>query len=224
MERIPKLVLLIAALLPVFAAAQTKPAASPNLYGVYQVMDKGTATPDGRRNEGSPAALTLLPAAAEQAKKIDLKQDPAKMCQPIGPFRMMAREQNRIEIMPENGMIVILFEDVSRGLLRTIAMTRSHADDVEETWEGDSVGRWEGDTLVIDTSKFNDRTWLNEKGAQHSAEFHMIERVRPILGGRYLEYKVTAEDPKALAKPYAYTRYYEKVNSEIVEDFCDNEE
>jgi hypothetical protein len=206
------------------ATAQSKSAAPPNLYGVYQVIGANAATPDGHRNEGAPAAVPLLPAVADQAKKADLKQDPAKMCQPIGPFRMMAREQNKIEIMPENGMIVILFEDVSRGLLRTIALNRGHAAGTEEEWQGDSVGRWEGDTLVIDTTNFNDRTWLNEMGAQHTAAFHLIERVRPILNGRYLEYKVTAEDPKALVKPYTYTRYYEKVNSEIAEDFCDNEE
>lgn len=218
-----KLVYFAATCLPTLAA-QTKPASPPNLYGIYQMIDSSVATPDGHRNEGSLTALTLLPAAAEQAKKTDLKQDPAKMCQPIGPFRMMARERNKIEIMPENGMIVILFEDVSRGLLRTIALNRGHAKDTEETWQGDSVGRWEGDTLVVDSTNFNDRIWLNENGAQHSNALHLTERIRPVLNGRYLEYKATAEDPNVLARPYTYTRYYEKVASEIAEDFCDNEE
>jgi hypothetical protein len=223
MTRFRKFVYFAAACLPSLAA-QTKPADPPNLYGVYQMIDNGVATRGGHRNEGSLAALPLLPAAAEQAKKTDLKQDPAKMCQPIGPFRMMARARNKIEIMPENGMIVILFEDVSRGLLRTIGLNRGHAKDAEEAWQGDSVGRWEGNTLVVDSTNFNDRTWLNENGAQHSNAFHLTERIRPVLSGRYLEYKATAEDPNVLAKPYTYTRYYEKVASEIAEDFCDNEE
>ena len=86
---------------------------------------------------------------------------------------------------------------------------------------GDSVGRWEGGTLVVDTVGFNDRTWLNDAGAQHSDALHLVERIRPLLDGKYLEYKVTAEDPKTLAKPYTYTRYYEKLKTEIQDDVCE---
>lgn len=209
---------------PASAQAKRDPAAPPDLFGVYQVIDERAATPDGHRNLGSPAAIPLLPSAAQKIKAIDLKQDPAKMCQPIGPFRMMARDRNKIEIMPTHDMIVMLFEDVSRGLLRTIYTNRDHAKNTEATWQGDSIGRWEGDTLIVDTTAFNDRTWLNEKGAQHSDALHLIERIRPIFKGKYLEYKVTAEDPKVLEKPYTYTRYYEKVTSEVMEDYCEDEE
>jgi hypothetical protein len=114
----------------------------------------------------------------------------------------------------------MLFEDLSRGVMRTIYVNRGHRTDLGALWMGDSVGKWEGDTLVVDTNSFNEETWLNELGAKHSDALHMIERIRPISGGKYLEYKVTAEDPKALAKPYTYTRYYQRSATEIAQDNC----
>ena len=88
----------------------------------------------------------------------------------------------------------------------------------------ESVGTWQGDTLVIDTAGFNGRSWFNDAGAPQSDALHLVERLRPILGGKYVEYKVTAEDPKSLTKPAAYTRYYEKLNAEIVEYACKEEQ
>jgi hypothetical protein len=121
-------------------------------------------------------------------------------------------------------MIVILFEDLSHGLARNIYLKRGHPAKLEPTWLGDSVGKWEGNTLVVDTTGFNDRTWLNEEGAQHSDALHLVERIRPILSGQYLEHKMTAEDPKALARPYTYTRYFKKLDTEVVDDPCQDQQ
>jgi len=206
------------------AAAQTKPAASgnpPDLTGVYQIIPNSAVLAGGLKNSGSPADAPVLPAVKEKMKSVDTKTDPGRHCQPVGPFRMMARDENKIELIPAtNGTIVMLFEDLSRGVMRTIYMNRGHRTDLGPLWMGDSVGKWEGDTLVVDTNSFNDQTWLNELGAQHSDAFHLIERIRPIQGGKVLEYKVTAEDPKALVKPYAYTRYYERSKTEVQQDNC----
>jgi len=208
------------------AAAQNPRSAvtSPNLDGVYQAIPNGTVLPGGLKNIGSPGDLALQPAAAQQMKGMSLKDDPAKVCKPLGPFRMMARDRNKIELIPSHGMIVMLFEDLSHGHMRIIFLDRKHPEKVTPAWHGDSVGRWDGDTLVVDTVGFNDRTWLNDSGAQHSDALHLVERIRPVSGGKYLEYKVTAEDSKALAKPYTYTRYYEKVNAEFGQDICEDEE
>ncbi len=203
-----------------FAAAQSKPT-PPDITGVYEIVSDKTVLPGGLKNSGSPSAVPLSAAAKDQMKSVDVKTDPALHCQPVGPFRMTAREENKIEVIPAtNGTIVMLFEDLSRGVMRTIYMARGHRTDLGPLWLGDSVGKWEGDTLVVDTNSFNDQTWLNEEGAQHGDAFHLIERIRPILGGKYLEYKVTAEDPKALVKPYTYTRYYERSKTEIGQDNC----
>lgn len=194
----------------------------PDLQGVYQSVPDGTTLPGGLKNAGSPAGVALLPEAAAQAKSFDLKKDPWKMCQPVGPFRMMAKDRIKIELAPVNTMLVMLFEDLSHGMRRSIYLTRGHPGKLEPTWLGDSVGHWDGGTLIMDTIGFNDRTWLNDQAAQHSDALHLVERIRPILAGRYLEYKMTAEDSKALAKPYTYIRYFQKLDTEIVDDPCEN--
>ena len=205
-------------------ARQTLSSAVPDLQGVYQSIPDSTTLPGGLKNAGSPAAIELLPEAARQAKSIDLREDPSKMCQPVGPFRMMAAKQTKIELVPVSSMIVMLFEDLSHGMMRTIYLKRGHKPKTEPTWLGDSVGRWEGNTLIVDTIGFNDQTWLNDGGAPHSEALHLVERIRPVLAGQYLEYKVTAVDPKTLAKPYSYTRYYKKLDSEIMDDPCEDEQ
>ena len=202
--------------------AQSTPGV-PNLQGVYESIPQGTTLPGGLRNAGSPASIALLPEAAQRMKTVDLKTDPWKMCQPVGPFRMMARERTKIELVPSTVMMVMLFEDLSHGMMRSIYLKRGHPASVKPTWLGDSVGHWDGDTLVVDTTGFNDSTWLNDEGAQHSDALHLVERIHPILSGQYLEYRMTAEDPKALAKPYSYTRYYKKLDTEVMDDPCQDE-
>jgi hypothetical protein len=217
------------------AYAQRGPDTPPNLAGVYWSIPNGATLPGGLKNSGSPAEIPLLPKAAQQMRTVSPKDDPWRACQPVGQFRMMAREGTKVELAPVKGMLVMLYEDVAHGLMRTIYLNRGHIEgpvaapdpNIEAskgTWFGDQVGRWEGDTLVIDGTGLNTRTWLNDAGAQHSEALHLVERIRPIRGGQYLEYKMTVEDPMALAKPYTYTRYFEKLNSEIEEDICHDEE
>ena len=117
--------------------------------------------------------------------------------------------------------------------MRIVYLNRGHVPHVVDgpepgqepgpTWLGDSIGRWEGDTLLVDTVGMNTRTWWNDAGAQHSEALHLVERIRPVLGGKYLEYKMTAEDPETLAKPYTYTRYLKKLDTEIMDDICVDE-
>jgi hypothetical protein len=195
-------------------------AAQPDLQGVYQAIANGVTLTGGMRNVGAPDAIQLAPAAVIESPA----KDPWKMCQPVGPFRMMAVDGVKIEFAPAESKIVMLFEDLSHGMMRTIYMKRGHPQKLEPTWLGDSVGRWDGEVLVIDTVGFNGETWLNARGARHGDALHLVERIRPVLGGRYLEYKMTAEDPQALAKPYTYTRYFQKLATEIMDDVCSDQE
>lgn len=207
----------------------------PDIFGVYESIANGRVIAGGLKNSGSPNEIPLLPLALEQAKKVSPKDDPWRMCQPIGEFRMMAREHTKIELDSATGMIGMLYEDVPHGLMRLIYFNRSHeqrptkgADPnlafSKNSWLRDSIGHWDGDTLVVDTIAFNTLTWLNDAGVQHSEDLHLVERIRPILGGKFLEYKMTAEDPKVLARPYTYTRYFEKLDSEIGDSMCVDEE
>lgn len=195
-------------------------AAQFDLQGVYQAVANSATLHGGLKNAGLPDAIQLAPGVAFKSPS----KDPWKMCQPVGPFRMMAVDRVKMELAPAGSKIVMLFEDLSHGMMRTIYLKRGHREKQEPTWMGDSVGRWEGKVLVVDTVGFNGETWLNGQGAQHSQALHLIERIRPVLGGRYLEYTMTAEDPKALAKPYTYTRYFQKLDSEIMDDVCRDEE
>ena len=210
--------------LPVESAQNASAKAdAPDLSGVYQAVPDGVTLPGGLRNSGGPADVPLLPAAVERSKTADLEQDPAKMCQPIGPFRMMARDRVKFELVPvlARGIVVLLFEDVSRGHMRTVVLDRARSIEVTPTWHGHSIGRWEGGALVVETVAFNERTWLNDAGALHSDALKLVERIRPVGGGRYLEYKVTAADPAVLVRPYTYTRYFERLTTEILEDVCE---
>jgi len=92
----------------------------------------------------------------------------------------MAKNQTKIELVPVSSMIVMLFEDLSHGMMRSIYLKRGHRAKTDPTWLGDSVGRWEGTTLVVDTTSFNDQIWLNDEGAQHSDALHLVERIRPV--------------------------------------------
>ena len=206
------------------AQAGATATATPDLTGVYQAIPQGATVPGGLKNSGGPSEIALQPTAAQQMKQVDLKDDAAKLCLPVGPFRMMARDRAKIELAPGPGTLVMLFEDISHGQMRTIHLARPHPEKLEQSWLGDSIGRWERDILVIDTVGFNDSTWLNEKGARHSDAFHLVERIHPVGGGKFLEYKVTAEDPKVLEKPYTYIRIYQKLDTEIMDDFCEIDE
>jgi hypothetical protein len=205
--------------------------------GVYVGIAKSTILPGGRKDVGSPEQVLLTPSASEKITSVDLSRDPLKQCAPIGPFRMMALDALRFEFIPaktfSDGVLFILFEDVAHGLLRQIHMGRSEHDysrgaraeeEQKGLWLGDSIGHWEENSLVIDTVNFNDKVWLNNNGAHHSDALHLIERIRPILDGKYIEYRMTAEDPRAIAKPYTYIRYFAKSDYEIQEDVCEYEE
>jgi hypothetical protein len=207
-------------------AAQSGKAAMPDLTGVYQSVPNGVTLAGGLKNEGSPEEISLLPAAAAKARAADFGPDPAKTCQVIGPFRMMARNENMIDIVPSprTNRMFIFFEDVFLGYFRQIYFDRRPAPrrefELVDPGQGDSFGHWEGDTLVVDTINFNQYIWLNSKWAPHSDTLHLVERYRLVGGGKYLEAKVTAEDPIVLTRPYTYTRYFQKVNTELPQYLC----
>jgi len=71
----------------------------------------------------------------------------------------------------------------------------------DDTWMGHSVGRWDGDTLVVDVSHFNDKTWFDRAGNFHSDALHVVERFTPVSPDA-LRYEVTIEDPKVFTRPW----------------------
>jgi hypothetical protein len=80
---------------------------------------------------------------------------------------------------------------------------RAHRDDVPPSYRGDAVGRWEGDTFVVDKTNFTDDTWISAEGrvSFHSDALHIVERYRRV-DAKTLEIEATLEDPKVLTKPW----------------------
>ena len=97
---------------------------------------------------------------------------------------------------------------------------RPHPAEVNPTWYGDSIAKWDGDTLVVDTVGFNDRTWLDSVGHPHTEQLHVTERYRrPNLDNLQLE--VTIEDPGAYAKPFTLAGSFRlAADKELRERYC----
>jgi hypothetical protein len=97
---------------------------------------------------------------------------------------------------------------------------RAHTKDVNPTWFGESIGKWEGDTLVIDTIGFNDKFWFDFAGHPHTEQMHTIERYRrPDLG--HLEWETLIDDPGAYTKPFTVYGHVNLLpNEELMEYIC----
>jgi len=108
------------------------------------------------------------------------------------------------KIVQRPGQVVFLYDDVSGSFWRIIPTDgRAHRTDVEDSTLGDSVGHWEGDTLVIDATHFTDETWLTDNGAFHTSDMHVTERLW--RDADTLHWEALVEDPKVLAEPWKAT-------------------
>lgn len=107
-------------------------------------------------------------------------------------------------------------------LVRTIyADGREHRTDLAPSWMGDSIGRWEGKTLVVETSNFNDRTWLDRIAVPHSDQMGLIERFSLNEAGQ-LRIDLRVEDDVALAEPWEFSRLFRKTDWTIEELVCED--
>jgi hypothetical protein len=99
--------------------------------------------------------------------------------------------------------------------------TRHPVGNDKEYWLGDSRGKWEGDTLVVDVTGFNDETWLDRAGNFHSTELHVVERWK-FIDANTIDYSATIEDPKVFSRPWTINvilyRRREK-NFQLIEDY-----
>jgi hypothetical protein len=103
---------------------------------------------------------------------------------------------------------------------RHIRLNAPHAANVRPSWYGDSVGHYEGDTLVIDTIGLNDRTFLDNYRTPHSEKLHVTERWRMIENGAKIEVLLWIDDPDTFNAPFKMLRQYERVNRTFAEYIC----
>ena len=142
--------------------------------------------------------LPLQPWAAKLTQEHMSKDDPEANCLPTGVPR-----QNPYpwRIVQTPGLIFFLFEGNIHSYRQIFMDRKEHPADPNPTWYGDSIGHWEGDTLVIDSVGFNDKFWFDFAGHPHTEKLHVIERfTRPDLG--HLDYTATIDDPGAYTKPF----------------------
>lgn len=151
------------------------------------------------------------------------KNDPNLACKPSGLPRA-AGTPYPMQIVQTDKQVIFLYE----GGLHTFRIVpvngQPHHKD-PYTWMGDSVGHYEGDTLVIDVIGFNDQeSWLDSAGHPHSDQLHLIERFRR-PNATTMHYEVTIEDPKAYTKPWTTAYIYrQRPDMEIMEYWCTENE
>ena len=178
---------------------------------------------DGSRLEPLVPFMPWSAAVYDYNVRNESKYDPEGYCLPPGGPRMMATPYPmEIIQLPEQKRVIMTFEGATH-IWREIYMDgRPHpsGDDLNPTYLGHSVGRWEGDTLVIDVVGFNEATWLDYSGHPHTDQLHVIERLsRPNKGT--LHYEATIDDPGAYTKPWtAAWNIPWRANGELAEYIC----
>ena len=148
--------------------------------------------------EGGP--LPYLPAAAAKKKtnfEKRLTLDPEIKCYLPGVPRAMYMPQP-FQIIQSQKHIMMAFQYA--GAIRTIYMDE-HKEAPADSWMGWSNGHWEGDTLVIDTTGFNDSSWFDRAGNFHSDDLHVVERITPVSAD-LLNYEATIDDKKVFSRPW----------------------
>jgi len=134
-----------------------------------------------------------------------------------GPPMLPLLYNNTYQIVQNKDEVAIEVEMVHD--IRHIRLTSSHIPSDMKLWMGDSIGHWEGDTLVVETVGQNDITWIDESGIPHSNEMKVIERIsRPDFGHLTIEH--TIDDPKTFSKPWSFTTHPSLLKGELIEYIC----
>ena len=124
---------------------------------------------------------------------------------------------NNYQIVQTPDRVVILVEMVHDA--RIIRIGGKHPGPNVRQWLGDSIGHWEGDTLVVETVGQNDITWIDESGIPHSNEMKVTERIsRPDYGHLTIEHII--DDPKTFSKPWTFTTHPSLLKGELIEYIC----
>ncbi len=172
--------------------------------------------------DGPEVALTPTAAALYKQRLAGAGKDrPSGHCLPhTVPDAMMVPSPFKIVHMP--GLTLFLFEEFVE-FRQIFTDGRKLPKDPQPTWWGYSTGRWEGDALVVESSGFNDKSWVDDDGHPHTEALHTTERFRRSDFG-HMTMQITIDDPKAYVKPWSATLHYHLLpDTELIEYVCDNE-
>jgi hypothetical protein len=206
----------------------------PDLSGIWQVQAEPRA-PGGLFGLGEspnskyfrdilsdfpPDQRPLTPAGVELLRQHTQPGafNPVLNCLPDGvPHGDLLPEP--FKIIHSKGIIVMLYE-VETTFRQIFMDGRKHPADMSPTWQGYSTGRWEGDTLVVDTAGFNDRSWLDARGTGHSEEMRVEERFRRRDYG-HIDLTITITDPKVFTTPIMFKVVEELLpDTDLLEHYC----
>jgi hypothetical protein len=164
----------------------------------------GGAVADIEANGGlKPGELPLLPWARELRDKRRSQDDPYTVCLPMGPLRSNPYPWKFAASYTAGGLthMYILHELGDAGNHRVVYMDgRKHPVDPIPTWTGHSIGRFEGDTLIVDSIGFNDKWWFDRRGTPHTEQLHIVERYTRLNYGQ-IRNAATVDDPGAFSRP-----------------------
>ena len=191
----------------------------PDLSGIWKGPGGGGYDRNIARDL-SPRDIQPWAEALYKERRANLsKDDPEGHCLPAGVPRISPFPMKLVHIP---NLVVMLEEGNIHSYRQFFLDGRSHPKSVEPLWMGDSVAKWDGDTLVVDTIGLNDKTWLNGQGLPHSDQLHVIERYqRPDLG--HLSVDITLDDPKAFTKPHTFNRTYTLLTDWEIHEYVCNE-
>jgi hypothetical protein len=179
----------------------------PDLSGVWWIPD----TIDPGKPEFLPGAIAIQ----KERLANNLKDSPQAHCLPSAALR----NGPLWEFIQSKDFLVYISDDESPGFHQIYLDGRPHPADPNPAWYGHSIGRWDGDTLVVDRNGFDPRVWLDVEAHPHSDQLHIVERYhRPDLG--HLEIEIMVEDSGVLAKPWTQKRVAELAQEEISEYIC----
>ena len=172
---------------------------------------------------GAPVVLPWAAALMKERAANNAKDIPRGRCLPDATTLFARFGVNQVVQTP--GLLVIIQEQDVPGYRQIFLDGRAHPKDMDPTWTGHSIGAWDGDTLVVDTIGFNDKSWLGDLPSMvtpHTEMLHLTTRLRrPDLG--HLESEVTFDDPGVFAKPWTMKTISDLAQGEDVQEWICNE-
>jgi len=179
---------------PPAGPAPRLPGGKPDLSGLWS-----NPLPTNPNEVETPEMLPWAEAVTKERIANNLKDAPSTRCLPASIGLMGGFLNTRLVHSPE--ILVSIIDLDIPGYRQVFLDGREHPKDLEPTWQGHSIGRWDGDTLVVETVGFNDKTWLGNEGNPHTEKLRLTMRLRRMDLG-HLEVEVTFEDPGAFKKPW----------------------
>jgi hypothetical protein len=204
------------------APAPRTPDGKPDFSGVWSAPNFSTRYLENLAADGVEVPMRPWAQALYQERVANAGKDrPSNHCIPHSVTDFDAHHMPK-KVIQNSGLIVMLFE--SYHSFRQIFLDgRPMPKDPDPAWFGYSVGKWEADTLVVDTAGINENTWLDDGGHPHSDALHVVERFRrPDFG--HMQVQVTIDDTKAYTKPWTVTIPWAYLpDSDLLDWVCENE-